>query len=46
MNILAIGDLVGNSGIKKLKSCLNEIREKENIKFTIVNAENSAEGMA
>lgn len=45
MNILAIGDLVGNSGIKKLKSCLNEIREKENIKFTIVNAENSAEGM-
>lgn len=45
MNILAVGDLVGNSGIKKLKSCLNSIREKEKIDFTIVNAENSAEGM-
>ncbi len=45
LKILAIGDLVGNTGIKKMKSTLNKIREKEQIDFTIVNAENSAEGM-
>lgn len=45
MKFLAVGDLVGNAGIKKLKSVLNKIRETEKIDFVIVNAENSAEGM-
>lgn len=45
MRILAIGDLVGESGVKKLKEELPKIREQENIDFVIVNAENSAGGM-
>ena len=45
MKVLAIGDLIGNAGIKKMKSVLGKLREKEQINFTIVNAENSAEGM-
>ena len=45
MKILAVGDIVGSAGINELKSRLKEIKEKENIDFTIVNGENSAEGM-
>ena len=45
MNILAVGDIVGNSGVNKLKSELKDIKAKYNIDFCIVNGENSAEGM-
>ena len=45
MNILAVGDIVGSSGIKELKKELPQIREKYNIDFVIVNGENAAEGM-
>lgn len=45
MKILAIGDLVGEGGVKKLKEELPKIREEEKIDFVIVNAENSAGGM-
>ena len=45
MRILAIGDLVGNSGLKKLETEYNNLKEKENIDFTIVNGENVADGM-
>lgn len=45
MKILAIGDLIGNAGIKELKKQLAEIKKKEEIDFIIVNGENSAEGM-
>lgn len=45
MKILAVGDIVGESGVKKLKEELPKIKEKENIDFVIVNAENSAGGM-
>ena len=45
MKILAIGDLVGEGGVKKLKELLPKIREEEKIDFVIVNAENSAGGM-
>ena len=45
MNILAVGDIVGNSGIKKFKETLRKLREEKTIDFVIVNAENSAEGM-
>jgi len=45
MKVLAVGDLVGESGVKKLKEILPKIRKEENIDFVIVNAENSAGGM-
>lgn len=45
MKILAVGDLVGENGVKKLKEILPKIRKENNIDFTIVNAENSAGGM-
>ncbi len=45
MKILAIGDIVGNCGIKKLKAELKKIMAEKNIDFVIVNGENSAEGM-
>lgn len=45
MKILAIGDLVGEIGVKKLKEILPNIREEKNIDFIVVNAENSAGGM-
>lgn len=45
MKILAIGDLIGSAGIKKLRTELSKIREQEKIDFVIVNGENSAEGM-
>ena len=45
MNILAVGDIVGNSGVNKLKNELQDIKNKYNIDFVIVNGENAAEGM-
>ena len=45
MKVLAVGDLIGNAGIQKLKKEIGKIRETENIDFVIVNGENSAEGM-
>lgn len=45
MKVLAIGDLVGENGVRKLKDLLPKIKEENNIDFVIVNAENSAGGM-
>ncbi len=45
MKILAVGDLVGNSGIQELKKQLPKIKQTEKIDFIIVNGENAAEGM-
>lgn len=45
MKILAVGDIVGENGLNKLKDLLPTIIEKENIDFTIVNAENTSGGM-
>ena len=45
MRILAVGDLIGNAGIQKLKKEIGKLRETEKIDFVIVNGENSAEGM-
>ena len=45
MKILAVGDLIGNAGVSKLKKELNKIIEQENIDFVIVNGENAWEGM-
>ena len=45
MKILAVGDIVGETGIKELKNKLNKIIQKEEIDFVIVNGENATEGM-
>ena len=45
MNILAVGDIVGTLGVEKLKSELPKLKKEYNVDFTIVNGENSAEGM-
>ncbi len=45
MKILAVGDIVGDGGLDKLKKELHKIKEQENIDFVIVNAENAGEGM-
>ena len=45
MKILAIGDIVGESGVRKLKEELPKIKKEENIDFVITNGENSAGGM-
>ena len=45
MNILAVGDIVGNAGIQELRKRLPQIKKEYNIDFVIVNAENAAEGM-
>jgi len=45
MKILAVGDIVGESGVKKLKEVLPIIKKEENIDFVITNGENSAGGM-
>ena len=45
MKILAVGDLIGSAGIRKLKSELPRLIEREKIDFVIVNGENAADGM-
>ena len=45
MKILAIGDIVGDIGVKKVKSILEDLKKQENIDFVITNGENAAEGM-
>ena len=45
MKILAIGDIVGECGVKKVKEILPDMKKRENIDFVIANGENAAEGM-
>ena len=45
MKILAVGDIVGESGVQKLKMMLPKIKQEEKIDFVITNGENSAGGM-
>ncbi len=45
MKILAVGDIVGESGVKKLTEELPKIIKEEKIDFVITNGENSAGGM-
>lgn len=44
MRILIVGDVIGRTGLNKLKEELNVILKEENIDFCIVNGENSANG--
>ena len=45
MDILAIGDIVGEIGVKKIVKELPKLKEKYDIDFCIINGENSAGGM-
>ena len=45
MNILAVGDIVGATGIKELQKRLQKVKQEYKVDFTIVNGENAAEGM-
>ncbi len=45
MKILAIGDLVGEIGLLKLKKNLENLQIAEKIDYTIVNSENVSDGM-
>ena len=45
MKILAVGDIVGENGVKKAKELIPQIIKENNIDFVIVNGENSAGGM-
>lgn len=45
MNILVIGDVVGKPGVDAVKKYLPKLIEENKIDFTIVNGENSADGM-
>lgn len=45
MKILIIGDIVGNSGVKKVKEVIPNFKKQNNIDFIIANGENSADGM-
>ena len=45
MKVLLIGDIVGNSGVKKVKEIIPEYIKQNNIDFVIANGENSADGM-
>ena len=45
MNILAVGDVVGRTGIEELKNKLPKIISENNIDFVVVNGENAADGM-
>ena len=45
MKILAIGDIVGENGLNKLKDILPNLKKMEKIDFVIVNGENVAGGM-
>lgn len=45
MKILAVGDIVGRTGLQKLKEILPVVVKENNIDFVIVNGENAADGM-
>lgn len=45
VKVLVIGDIVGESGVKKLEIELPKIKQEKNIDFVIVNGENAAGGM-
>ncbi len=44
MNILAVGDIVGQVGVDAVKSLLPNLITKYNVDFTIINGENSERG--
>ena len=45
MRVLAVGDIVGRTGLQKLKEVLPKVVKEKYIDFVIVNGENAADGM-
>lgn len=45
MKIFVVGDIIGNTGVNKVKQVLPQYIKKEEIDFVIANGENSADGM-
>ena len=45
MKILAVGDIVGKTGLQKLKEVLPKVIKDNEIDFVVVNGENAADGM-
>ncbi len=45
MNILVIGDIIGEAGLNKAKEILPKLKQEKNIDFIIANGENSADGI-
>lgn len=45
MKILAVGDIIGESGVKELERRLPQIKQEEVLDFIVVNGENVAGGM-
>ena len=45
MKVLTVGDIVGRTGLQKLKEVLPKIIKDNEIDFVIVNGENAADGM-
>lgn len=45
MRVLAVGDIVGKTGLQKLKEVLPEVIKENYIDFVVVNGENAADGM-
>jgi 2',3'-cyclic-nucleotide 2'-phosphodiesterase len=44
LNILMLGDIIGNPGLEQMVLKLSSLKKKENIHFCIANGENSDEG--
>ena len=42
LNILAVGDVVGDSGVKHLEKNLRPLKKMKNIGFVVVNGENAS----
>ena len=45
MKVLAVGDIVGEAGVRKLKWILPDLKKSDEIDFVVTNGENAAGGM-
>lgn len=45
MKVLAVGDIVGEAGVRKLKGILPDLKKIDEIDFVVTNGENAAGGM-
>ena len=45
MKVLAVGDIVGEAGVRKLKGILPDLKKRDEIDFVVTNGENAAGGM-
>jgi len=45
VKVLAVGDIVGEAGVRKLKGILPDLKKSDEIDFVVTNGENAAGGM-